>query len=394
CRCCSSDWPSLPGRVVAPGREPAPHPAMGPLGERLARRIAATGPITLADYMAAVLTDPTAGYYTTRDPFGPRGDFVTAPEISQMFGELIGLWCVEAWQRLGAPAPVRLVELGPGRGTLLADALRAACVVPPFLEAVRLHLVELSPTLRAAQAETLAGSLRDRPAAEPTWHDDLSDLPDGPFLLVANEFFDALPIRQFERRPEGWHERVVTLTDDGRRFAFGLVPADAAAAVLVPPELREAEPGTLVEASPAAIGVAAEIGRRIAETGGFALIVDYGHAAPRAGASLQALRGHERHDPLAEPGSADLTAHVDFSTLARAAGEAGARAHGPVAQAAFLRALGIEQRAARLRARATPAQAEAVESALERLVGPDAMGELFKVLALGPRDAPAPAGFA
>jgi NADH dehydrogenase [ubiquinone] 1 alpha subcomplex assembly factor 7 len=360
--------------------------AITPLAAELARRIAADGPITVADYMAAVLTDPRHGYYMGQDPLGARGDFVTAPEVSQMFGELVGLWCAETWQRLGAPSDLLLVELGPGRGTLMADALRAARVVPDFLAAISPHLVEVSPALRARQAEALAG-------AAPVWHDDLAALPEGPLLLLANEFFDALPVRQFVKRAGGWHERLVDLAEgagpDAPRFAF--VPGPRADDS-VPGALRAAKEGSVFEVSPAALAVAAEIGRRLAAHGGAALVIDYGHAQRGVGETLQAVRRHARHEVLEAPGSADLTCHLDFAALAEAA--AGAEVHGPVEQGVWLDRLGIAARAARLKEAATAAQARDIDEALVRLSDPAAMGRLFKALALVPPGFGPPAGFA
>ncbi len=361
---------------------------MTALGDRLAARIARLGPITVADYMAAALTDPEAGYYMTGDPFGARGDFVTAPEVSQMFGELIGLWCADTWARMGAPDPVLLVELGPGRGTLMADALRAQRVVPNCRAALRPQLVEISPALGARQRETLAAT-----GVEASWHERLDQVPEGPLLVIANEFFDALPIRQFERRPEGWCERLVGLGPNGKQLAFALGPPSAQAQVQVPAALRAAPAGAVVEVSAPGIAIAAEIGRRLAAHGGAALIVDYGHAAPRTGATLQAVRRHAAHNVLAEPGSADLTAHVDFAALGRAATEAGARVYGPVDQGELLGALGIGARAEALRGGASPAQAAAVDAARHRLTDAAEMGTLFKALALSHPDLGAPAGF-
>ncbi|MCH8808415.1 MAG: SAM-dependent methyltransferase [Proteobacteria bacterium] len=363
---------------------------MTALGELIAARIARLGAITVADYMAEAVAHPDHGYYMSGDPFGARGDFVTAPEISQMFGELIGLWCADTWARMGGPEPVLLVELGPGRGTLMADALRAARVTPGFGAALRLHFVEISPALRARQGQTVAQSAD---AARPTWHESLDQVPDGPLLLVANEFFDALPIRQFEKRPEGWCERLVTLAPDGETFAFALAPPGPQAAALLPAALRAAAPGAVAEVSAPAIAIAGEIGRRLATGGGAALIIDYGHAEPRTGATLQAVRRHAAHPVLEDPGAADLTAHVDFAMLARAATEAGARAHGPVPQGRFLEALGIGARARALGESATPDQAREIASALHRLTHPREMGELFKVLALAHPDLGPPAGF-
>jgi NADH dehydrogenase [ubiquinone] 1 alpha subcomplex assembly factor 7 len=359
-----------------------------PLALKLARRIAGDGPVSVAEFMAAALTDPEYGYYMGRDPLGAGGDFITAPEISQMFGELIGLWCAEAWQSLGAPPEAALVELGPGRGTLMADALRAARQVPAFAAALRVHLVEVSPTLRARQEEVLAD-------AEPTWHETLTGVPELPVLLIANEFFDALPVRQLVKHAGGWAERLVGLADTGEppTLAFAVTPADPDLAALVPDALRDAPPGALFEVSPTGRETVREIARRLRSHGGAALIVDYGHEESALGETLQAVRRHARHDVLNEPGTADLTCHVDFAALVRAAREAGAAAHGPVAQGAFLERLGIAARAARLMEQAPPPQREDIRSARLRLTAPDQMGGLFKVLALTPEGAGPPAGF-
>jgi NADH dehydrogenase [ubiquinone] 1 alpha subcomplex assembly factor 7 len=358
------------------------------LERHLIARIRADGPLSIADYMAEALGHPLHGYYTTRDPLGARGDFITAPEVSQVFGELIGLWCAEGWERMGRPDPVILAELGPGRGTLMADALRALRVAPAFRRALRLHLVEISPVLRRAQATALA-------EASPVWHDDVADLPAGPLILVANEFLDALPIRQFLRRDDGWHERRIGLAGDDTAIAFTFDPLPGSdAAALIPAPLRDAPPGSLCEARPAATALAETLGARLATEGGLALFIDYGHFPSACGDTLQALRRHRHHDVLAEPGTADLTAHVDFAAFAAAARDAGARAWGPATQRAFLETLGIEARAATLLERATPAQASAIASGCRRLIDPAAMGTLFKALALAQPRLPAPAGFA
>ena len=362
---------------------------MTPLGRRLAERIARFGPLTMAEYMAAALTDPEAGYYMTADPLGAGGDFTTAPEVSQMFGEMIGLWCADLWHRIGQPDPVWLVELGPGRGSLMADALRAARTLPGFLEAVRLALVEVSPTLRASQAETL----KEAPVT-PSWHDHAGDLPSGPLLLIANEFFDALPVRQIERSPAGWQERLVGLSENGEGLAATLGPVSPALAALVPESLRDSGPGTVAELSPAGLSLAAWLGDRLAKDGGGALLVDYGSAEPSGKPTLQAVRRHRRHEVLEEPGTADLTAHVDFAALAEAAGAAGARAHGPVSQGAFLKALGIETRAAALAGQAEPAQRLAIRADLDRLTSQAGMGEHFKALALSQPNLDSLPGFA
>ncbi len=351
---------------------------MTALAALLARRIGATGPVTVADYMAECLLHPEHGYYSTREPFGAAGDFTTAPEISQMFGELLGLCLAQAWLDQGSPSPVTLAELGPGRGTLMADLLRATRGVPGFHQAARVHLVEASPRLRALQRETLGG----HPAA---WLDRASDLPDGPLFLVANEFFDALPIRQFVRGPEGWRERMVGLAEG--RLSWGLGPETALAALAH--RLGDTAPGDIVEFCPAAGPIMAEIARRIAAAGGLALAVDYGGWRSR-GDTLQALRAHRFDDPLAAPGEADLTAHVDFEALARAAAPCGTAL---TPQGALLLRLGLEPRAARLARSLTGEALASHEAASRRLTDATEMGTLFKALAVFPPQGPAPAGF-
>ncbi|HEX2134513.1 MAG TPA: SAM-dependent methyltransferase [Microvirga sp.] len=328
------------------------------------------GPITVERYMSLCLRH----YYGSRDPLGAAGDFTTAPEISQMFGELIGLWAVEVWQALGRPDPVLLVELGPGRGTLMADALRAARLVPAFSQAARVHLVETSPALRERQRAVLSGS--GRPLA---WHDRLEEVPPGPAIVVANEFLDAFPVRQFVATARGWCERLVGLREE--RLVFGLSPEPERG--LPPP----GKPGDVLEWPRQAMELTRHLARRLATEGGAALLVDYGYAGPAFGDTLQAVRAQAFADPLESPGEADLTTHVDFARIAEAA-EPDARVHGPLRQRDFLEALGIRARAASLMRRATPAQAAAVEAALERLTagGPTGMGELFKVLGLSHRD--------
>ncbi len=367
---------------------PTPANASERLHDLLLQRIALTGPLTVAEYMAEALGHPRHGYYRTRDPLGAAGDFVTAPEISQMFGELIGLWAAVVWQSAAAPAPLHLVELGPGRGTLAKDALRAAARVPAFLDAVQLHLVETSPVLRQVQATNLAGVPLRHPVR---WHDGIATLPDGPLLIVANEFFDALPIRQFQRGAAGWHERLVDAgPDGGLRFVLG---PPAPFQPLVPLALRDVAPGVVVEVSPASIGLMAALAGRIA-TGGIAmLVIDYGHAAGGAGETLQAVRRHEFADVLADPGEADLTAHVDFAALGRVAAEAGCAVHGPIGQGAFLTALSIAARAKTLSHADGGRHTAAVGAAVERLTGATAMGDLFKVLALTHPSQPKPPGF-
>jgi SAM-dependent MidA family methyltransferase len=349
------------------------------LAALLRDRIAAEGPIGVADYMALCLGHPEHGYYMTRDPFGAAGDFTTAPEVSQMFGELVGLALALAWEEQGRPDPFVLAELGPGRGTLMMDALRATRRVPGFHAAARLWLVEMSPVLRAAQAARLA------PHA-PIRAERFADLPDAALFLVANEFFDALPVRQFLRTHRGWQERQVALAGDGRlRFA--------ARAGAPPPRLgRDAPEGTVVELCPAGEALAGEIGTRLAARGGLALVIDYG-AWQGSVDTLQAVSRHRHVDPLADPGGADLTAHVTFSALVAAATANLARAFPLVTLGEWLMRLGIGERAEAL-ARAAPARREEIMGQLDRLTGHEAMGRLFKVLALTGPGAPVPPGFA
>jgi NADH dehydrogenase [ubiquinone] 1 alpha subcomplex assembly factor 7 len=355
-------------------------PPQNDLARILAQRIAANGPISVAEYMAQALGHPEFGYYMAKDPFGVAGDFTTAPEISQMFGELIGLWCANSWLALGKPTPFVLAELGPGRGTLMADALRALETVPACRAAVRVHLVETSPHLRERQRQALS-------EIDVTWHDAIADLPMMPVIFIANEFFDALPIEQFVRHDDGWRQRLVDLSEAG--FVFTHAPS---------PHQEEnlpisAETGAIAEISPATLQIAAEIARRVRSHSGAALIVDYGYAAPAIGDTLQAVQRHNYAPVLEQPGDADLTAHVDFSALATAARAAGAACWGAIPQGVFLRRLGIETRAATLAAAATPAQKTSLQTAFERLLNDDQMGTLFKVLAIGGRTAGAPAGF-
>ncbi len=336
------------------------------LAERLARAITLAGPIPIAQYMAAA----NAHYYATRDPLGAGGDFVTAPEISQMFGELIGAWAADLWERAGRP-PVAYVELGPGRGTLAVDALRVmakAGLTPPV------HFVETSPVLRAAQAERLPDAV---------WHGDTASLPgDVALIVIANEFFDALPIRQLVRALDHWHERVVACQD----LLFLPIAGARVPDAIIPPELADAPPGSVIETSPASVAIMRDLAQRIAAQGGAMLTIDYGYAGPAIGETLQAVRAHGFANPFEAPGAHDLTAHVDFATLAAAALSAGAVPFGPVTQGALLTALGIDARAAAL--------GPTVAADRDRLVAPDQMGDLFKALAVTARGWPQPAGFA
>jgi NADH dehydrogenase [ubiquinone] 1 alpha subcomplex assembly factor 7 len=348
----------------------------GELGRLIARRIALTGPISVADFMAEALGHPQLGYYRRARPIGAAGDFTTAPEISQMFGELIGAWLAERWRAMGQPA-VALVELGPGRGTLMSDALRATRGVPGFHAALSLHLVETNIELRAEQQRALA-------AFNPTWHERLDEVPPGPLLLVANEFFDALPVRQFERTAQGWRERMIGLAPDGETLMFALAPGATPFTRFLP----DATEGAQAELSEAARALAAAIGARVLRDGGWALIVDYGYEQGSA-TTLQAVRGHKGASVLESPGETDLSAHVDFAAMAAAAG---APIYGPVSQADFLRRLGLLQRAETLKARASEIQRRALDVTVARLIGSDQMGTLFKVMAVGDGRS-IPAGF-
>jgi SAM-dependent MidA family methyltransferase len=345
-------------------------------------QIRADGPMSVAQYMALCLTHPRRGYYTAADPLGAAGDFITAPEISQMFGELIGFFIVNLWQQLGEPKSFTLLELGPGRGTLMQDALRAATRAPGFADALHLQLFEANPDLRAQQATRLA-------AYNPYWAPEIDAVSDDPLFVVANEFFDALPIHQFVRGPGSWHERQVGLRD-GRR-TFGLSPA-VIPDHLLPEAVRDAQPGAVYEANLAAVDVMQRLGRRVAALGGAILAIDYGYGETRTGETLQAVSRHAYADPLAAPGAADLSAHVDFAALARVAEAAGLTAQPLTPQGVFLRRLGIAERADAL-SRANPGEAAAIAAALHRLTDPGAMGELFKVLCAA-KPGMVPPGFA
>jgi NADH dehydrogenase [ubiquinone] 1 alpha subcomplex assembly factor 7 len=356
------------------------------LERELVTMIAAEGPIGVDRYMSLCLGHTRHGYYMRQDPFGRAGDFITAPEISQMFGELIGVWCAAAWQAMGAPAPLRLIELGPGRGTLMADLLRSASVVPGFVNAARVALVETSPVLRQSQKAALSSA-----GVPIQWHDGLDDVGPGPTLLVANEFFDALGVRQFVRTDSGWHERLVGLDASGR-LAFGLAP-DGVPAGLLPRWALDAAPGELVEVSPARHAVAQAVGARLAMMGGTALIIDYGHVRSAPGDTLQAVRAHGFRDVLESPGDSDLTSHVDFEALGAALQEGGAVVHGPLTQGAFLSAMGLAERAEVLERRADPTARADIGAAAIRLAANSQMGQLFKVIAATHPDVPPPYPF-
>ena len=355
---------------------------MNALAQKIARLIRSDGPVSIATFMTMALHDPQHGFYATRESIGAEGAFTTAPEISQIFGELVGLWCVQAWCDQGRPARPRLVELGPGRGTLMADALRAMRVMPAFLENLDITLVEASPRLAAMQRERL-----DAWKGAISWTRQWSDVAaDRPLFVLANEFLDALPIRQFVQTERGWCERMVGL-DASEELAFVLAPAP----VPLPAAERGAPaPGAVYEMAPSAQALVEDVSRIIAKQSGAALFVDYGYGAEAGfGETLQAVNHHRASDVLGAPGEDDLSAHVDFTSLARGFAP-GARPYGPIAQAEFLRNLGIVARAEQLIARNPGAE---IAAGVERLLSPAAMGTLFKAFAIAPADAPPPPGF-
>jgi len=339
------------------------------LKDKLLRLIRAHGPISVAQYMQIALTDPENGYYMRRDPLGR--DFITAPEVSQLFGEMIGLFFLQVWEDRRRPRKVQLAELGPGRGTLMADMLRAAKIRPAFLEALSISLIETSPALRAVQAKTLS----DFPVA---WRSGVHEVPEeSAFFLVANEFFDALPVHQFVRGERGWHERMIGAEGDALVFRAALDPVPGH---FVPLSVRDAPEGSIYETSPSSQAIVQEIARRVGDNGA-ALIIDYGHVEPGLGDTLQAVKANAYADVLAEPGEADLTCHVDFAALGKAASEAQGHVFGPEPQGAFLEALGIKLRAERLK-KTSRDQARDIDAALDRLTNPRQMGMLFKVLGI------------
>jgi len=359
---------------------------MTPLAQIIRGDIHAAGPLPVSRFMALALAHPRHGYYTTRDPFGC--DFTTAPEISQMFGELIGAWAADTWLRLGAPASVTLAELGPGRGTLMADAVRAARTQPGFAQAAQICLVEISPTLTAVQRQRVAPAAQAAGFAAPIWVSDIGHLPDGPLIVLANEFFDALPIRQFVKTDRGWCERCVA--EAAGALAFMAAPTPLADTTCLPPTAHDAQEGAILEVSPARDSTVLHLGERLAAASGAALIVDYGYTQSRPGDTLQALHNGAPTPVLHAPGDSDITAHVDFEALARAV-PAGCTVHGPIPQGQFLARLGLEQRAAAL-SRSAPQHAPAIAAAAHRLTADDAMGTLFKVMAITGSNVQ-PAGF-
>ena len=356
---------------------------MTTLLDELKALIAHKGPITVERYMELALAHPEFGYYMNRDPFGATGDFTTSPEISQMFGELIGLWAAEVWAKMGSPNPVKFIELGPGRGTLMSDALRAARIVPEFRAALEVWLLETSPALASIQHELLLDA-----GVAIAWAQTLKEIPEGPSIVIGNEFLDALPVRQFVRTSGQWRERVVRLDETGG-LAFDVAPE-------AEPYIRGvAREGEVLEVNPAGHRFMFELGARLVRGTGAALLIDYGHTVTGIGDTLQALRAHRYVEALAMPGECDLTAHVDFAAMARSAAATGAAVYGPIDQGDFLRGIGIDLRTKALADRAGPERAEELGQARNRLVGKGKgeMGALFKVMAIANRGLAAPPGF-
>jgi NADH dehydrogenase [ubiquinone] 1 alpha subcomplex assembly factor 7 len=359
-----------------------------PLQSEIRQIIKSSGPMPVWRYMELCLTHPTHGYYVSRDPLGREGDFTTAPEVSQMFGELLGLWAASVWKAMGSPPLLRLIELGPGRGTMMADALRALRVLPPLYQSLSVHLIEINPVLREKQKAMLSG-IRNI-----SWHDSIDDIPDGAAIILANEYFDVLPIHQMVKRDTGWHERIVEINAEGK-LAFGRAAEPTPHfEVLLPPRLRSAPVGAIFEWRPDVEIM--KIATRVRDQDGAALIIDYGHVRSDVGDTFQAISRHGFADPLANPGEADITGHVDFQALARAAEDIGTYVHGPVPQGDFLRRLGIETRAVTLMAKASPEISDDISGALKRLVGGGrgGMGSMFKVLAISEPHLTSLAGFA
>ena len=359
---------------------------ISPLQSEIRKLIKSSGPMPVWRYMELCLLHPQHGYYVSRDPLGREGDFTTAPEVSQMFGELLGLWAASVWKAIGSPPALRLIELGPGRGTMMSDALRALRVLPPLYQSLSIHLVEINPVLREKQRATLSG------IRNVSWHDNIDDVPEGPAVIFANEYFDVLPIHQAVKRETGWHERVVNL-DASDRLVFGAgaepIPRFE---VLLPPLVRAAPVGAVFEWRPDSEIM--KIATRVRDQDGAALIIDYGHLRSDAGDTFQAIARHSFTDPLKNPGQADVTAHVDFQALTRAAEDLGARVHGPITQGEFLKRLGIETRAVTLMGKATVEVSADISSALKRLTdsGRGGMGSMFKAMAVTAPDLTSIAG--
>ena len=359
---------------------------MNKFEEYLRSHIAHHGPVDIGEFMGMAMGHPQYGYYATRDPFGQGGDFITSPEISQMFGELWGMWLADVWMKMGSPSRVYLVECGPGRGTLMSDILRVAKQVPNFYEALKVYLVEISPVLKSMQAQVLRGH-------EVHWLEGLSELPDdGPVFVIGNELLDALPMRQFLKTEHGWGERVVSYDEDKSAFVYGYKEASSDFLQFVK---AKAQHNDLVEFSPARSMFWQQVCERVRAQGGAALFADYGYYQAGAGDSLQAVKGHEFVNVLQDVGDSDLSSHVDFGALVNVSVEAGVRVAEPTEQRDFLQMLGILNRAHALKKNATDVQKQEIEQAVERLIGVGqfGLGKLFKVIAVCSDDAIELCGF-
>jgi SAM-dependent MidA family methyltransferase len=356
------------------------------LEERIKRSIALQGPMDLATFMAMALGDPKEGYYMSGDPFGKAGDFTTAPEVSQMFGELIGIWILDQWQKAECPSPFHLIELGPGRGTLMADMVRTLSQHPKAKEALSLHMVETSPSLQSKQQQALKGFTQQGIKAR--WHETIESLPKGaPHFIVANEFFDALPIHQWIFHKDKWHERIIGLGKD-KNLAFGLGPVRDLGDKTCPEAPKD---GAIWEHAPLASALCQTLARSMAETGGAALFIDYGYKKSALGDTLQALKAHQFADPLHAPGKQDMTAHVNFESLEKAVQTAAPSLSSVLTtQGSFLLEMGLLQRAGQLGTGKNHEEQESIRDAVERLAAPDQMGELFKVMAILPQGIDAP----
>jgi len=358
-----------------------------PLENKLRDIIKTDGPISVSHLMRIAANDTDYGYYQSRDPFGTLGDFITSPEITQAFGEIIGLWCLTAWQNAGCPDKTILIELGPGRGTLMLDILRTVKkILPKFMESIELHLVESGTTLRQQQRLTLKDY-------HVTWHDFISTIPQGPSLIIANEFFDVLPIDQYLMTKDGWHERLITHDPKENKLSFITVPVSKKKISKFRFEISKAETNSIFERNRSAEKFAESIAKRIFSNGIAALLIDYGYVKSGFGDTLQAVKSHQYYDPLTDIGNADLTAHVDFANLEAIFKKTGVAVHGPVLQRNFLTTLGIEHRTMTLVKKATTEQALLLIKGCQRLIAQNGMGSLFKVMAVTPKNASTPEGF-
>ena len=365
---------------------------MSAMSQRLRERIETGGPLSIATFMTQALFDPQDGFYATKDPIGAGADFITAPEISQMFGELLGLWAAQSWHDMGRPDPFYLIELGPGRGTMMSDILRACRAAPGFLDAVRVTLIEASAALKAVQAQTLGPS-----GAQIQWVANLERVPPGPSIIIGNEFLDCLPVRQAVKHDDVWHERLIGLNpDDPDSFVFVLGPPLGIDEGLIPPNLLDSDNGSLVELRPGDQQVLETVQTRFAQNSdahpGRALFIDYGPASSEVGDTLQAIRSHEKVAPLDQPGTADLTARVDFESLIAYATDLGLIAYGPEEQGSFLLSLGMETRAAAL-IQTAPDKRKLFAKHVWRLTDPGQMGQLFKLVCFDSLKLPTPPGF-